>query len=74
VVIFGGKLSRHRLGRMFNLFFRFMFSKLTFPSTPELNDEPWALLKSHVIELNIEEYFFGWMFLAWGSVKPDGKS
>jgi SAM-dependent methyltransferase len=74
IVVFGGKLSRHRPGRMFNRFFRSMFSKLTFPSTPELNDEPWALLKSHVSELHVQEYFFGWMFLAWGPVKASTKS
>ncbi len=69
VVIFGGKLSHHRPGKIFNRLFRSMFSRLTFPSTPELNDEPWALLKSRVDELHVQEYFFGWMFLAWGSGK-----
>jgi SAM-dependent methyltransferase len=74
VVVFGAKLSRHRLGKMFNLFFRSMFSKLSFASTPDLNYEPWALLKTRVDELNVEEYFFGWMFLAWGSINAGRKS
>ncbi len=68
VVAFGGKLSRRRFAGVVNLPFRAMFSKLTFPSTPGLNYEPWTLLKTHLREFNLEEHFFGWMFLAWGSV------
>ena len=70
VVAFGGKLSRRRFAGVVNLPFRAMFSKLTFPSTPGLNYEPWALLKAYLREFNLEEHFFGWMFLAWGSVGP----
>jgi demethylmenaquinone methyltransferase/2-methoxy-6-polyprenyl-1,4-benzoquinol methylase len=71
VVIFGAKLSRRRLGGMFNPLLRSAFSNLTFASTPRLNYEPWALLKNHVDEITVQEYFFGWMFLAWGSINAD---
>jgi SAM-dependent methyltransferase len=66
VVAFGAKLSRHRLGRVFNLLFRSLW-KLSFSSTPAVNYEPWAPLKDPIDELHVQEYFFGCMFLAWGS-------
>jgi cyclopropane fatty-acyl-phospholipid synthase-like methyltransferase len=69
VVVFGGKLSRHRFREIPNLLFATVFSKLTFPSTPRMDYEPWALLKSRVHDLQVEEHFFGWMFLAWGSIE-----
>ncbi len=74
VVIFGGRLSRHRFRRIPNLLFSTMFSRLTFPSTPRMDYEPWALLKSRVHDLHVEEFFFGWMFLAWGSLHANGKN
>ncbi len=66
VVAFGAKLSRRRLGRTFNSIFRLLFSKATFPSTPELDYEPWKTLGKCVGALEVEELFFGWMFMAWG--------
>jgi len=75
VCAFGVKLSRHRLGKMFNSFFRSMVSKLSFPSTPDfLNYEPWNLLENRVDKLNVEEHFFGSMFLAWGSIQAGRES
>ncbi len=65
VVAFGAKLSHRRLGKVFNLLFRSLW-KLSFSSTPALNHEPWAPLKMRVGEFNVQEYFFGCMFLAWG--------
>jgi hypothetical protein len=44
------------------------------PGDRALNYEPWALLKNHLDEFKVEEYFFGWMFLAWGSVDHDRSS
>jgi len=74
VAAFGVKLSRHRLGKMFNLFFRLMVSKLSSPSTPDfLNYEPWNLLENRVDELTVEEYFFSCFFLAWGSINASRK-
>ena len=50
-----------------------MVSKLSFPSAPDfLNYEPWNLLENRVGKLEVEEYFFGCMFLAWGTI-PAGK-
>jgi len=75
VCAFGAKLSHHRSGKMFNLFFRLMVSKLSFPSTPDfLNYEPWNLLEKRVGKLTVEEYFFGCFFLAWGSINAGRKS
>jgi SAM-dependent methyltransferase len=69
VVAFGAKLSRNRLGRVLNPLFGSAFSKLTFASTPRLDHEPWLLLRDRVASLNVQEQFFGWMFLAWGATK-----
>lgn len=75
VCAFGVKLSRHRLGKLVNSFFRTMVSKLSFPSAPDfLNYEPWILVEKHVKELKVEEYFFGSFFLAWGSINAGSKS
>jgi precorrin-6B methylase 2 len=65
VVIFGARLSRHRFMKVFNLFFQAVFSRLTFPSTPALDYEPWALLEQRVGRLEIRKYPFG-MFVASG--------
>ena len=68
VVLFGVKTSSHRLGRILNPFFRMMISRLGFPTTPGLDDEPWRMVAKCVEKLDVEEYFFGSMFLASGSV------
>ena len=49
-------------------FFRMMISRLGFPTTPGLDYEPWRLVARHVEKLDIEEYFFGSMFLASDSL------
>ncbi len=67
VVIFGAKTSDNRLGGIFNPLLKKIFSKFSFPTTPGIDDEPWELLAKRVEKLEIEEYFFGWMFLASGS-------
>lgn len=68
VVAFGAKLSRHHLAGVPNLIFRCLM-KLSFSSTPKLSHEPWCVLKGRLAELEVEEYFYGCMFLAWGSKK-----
>lgn len=68
VVAFGAKLSHRRLGKAFNSLFRWMFSKATFSFTPKLDYAPWKTLEGLAGTLQIEEYLFGWMFLAWGSI------
>ena len=73
VVAFGAKFSQRRFGNAVNSAFGRLFSKLTFPSTPAIDFEPWVLLKERVNELHVEESFHGWMFLGWGSKKsPKG--
>ena len=66
IVAFGAKLSHRRLAKTFNSSFRFLFSKTKFSSTPKPEYEPWKMLESHVEALEVEELFFGWMFMAWG--------
>ena len=63
VVVFGAKLSSDRLGKIWNPLLRMLF-KLTFSTTPRPDYEPWRILARHVDKLDMEEYFFGLMFLA----------
>ena len=65
--------SLRQSGKLLNLLFRSLW-KLSFSSTPGLNDEPWGLLENRLAELHVQEYFFGCMFLAWGSLNAGGKS
>ena len=44
------------------------FPKISFPSTPVPDEAPWQVLAPTLRDLKIEEYFFGWMFLASGTV------
>jgi SAM-dependent methyltransferase len=67
VVVFGAKMTSNRLGEIWNPLLR-MLLKLTFSTTPTLDYEPWRMVAKRVKKLNIEEYFLGLMFLAWGSV------
>ena len=66
VVAFGGKTSTDRLGRLLNPVLRMLF-KLSFSTTSSPDYEPWRMLAKRVEKLDIEEYFFGLMFLASGS-------
>jgi SAM-dependent methyltransferase len=72
VVLFGAKLLRS--SKRFSSILRSVFSRLTFSSTPALDYEPLAPLEKRIGRLQVREYFFGWMFLAWGSIKTGGKS
>jgi len=67
VAAFGAKLSSSRLGRILNPFLRMLFN-LSFSTTPRPDYEPWRMLAKRVEKLNVEEYFFGLMFLTSGSV------
>lgn len=67
VVVFGAKTSSNRLGRILNPFLKMLFN-LSFSTTPRPDYEPWRILAKYVEGLDVEEYFFGWMFLASGSV------
>ncbi len=70
VVAFGAKLSRRRVGKVFNLLFRLLM-KFSFSSTPALNYEPWCLLENRLSEIHVQEYFFGCMFLVSGSYRKN---
>jgi hypothetical protein len=66
VMLFGVKLSERRLGSVPNLLFRSLM-KLSFSSTPQLNYEPWCALKDRLVDIQVQEYLGGAMFLAWGT-------
>jgi ubiquinone/menaquinone biosynthesis C-methylase UbiE len=68
VVIFGAKISNKSFGWILNGLLRLAFNTLS-SSTPSLNSEPWQLIEKRLHNFCIEEYFFGWMFLAHGSVE-----
>ena len=66
IVMFGAKLSQHPVVRLLNSPFAKAFSHATFASTPHLEYEPWKLLEQRLGKFEIQEYFFGIFFLAWG--------
>ena len=68
VAIFGAKISQRKYGWILNGLLRLAFARLSFPSGPQLESEPWIKLEKRLLRIEVEEYFFGWMFLAWGSV------
>ena len=68
IAIFGAKLSDGRLSKLLNPFFLFMCRKLS-PYTPLPDAAPWGLLASRIEDLNVQEFFFGSMFLASGMLK-----
>jgi hypothetical protein len=62
VVFFGAKTSARRGGRLLNGLLRRMMPRLSFASTPVPDAAPWRVLAPSLDSLQIEEYFFGWMF------------
>ncbi len=67
VSAFGAKLATRGFGRLLNPIIKALF-KLSFSTTPSPNAEPWELLSGYLEELEIDEYFFGLMFLANGKL------
>jgi SAM-dependent methyltransferase len=67
VVAFGSKLTKRRFGAGLNVVLRSLM-KLSFTSTPKLNDEPWTPLGAHFADVKVEEYMHGGFFLASGSL------
>jgi SAM-dependent methyltransferase len=67
VAAFGAKLSSKGLGSILNPVLRMLFN-LSFSTTPRPDYEPWRILAKRVEKLDVEEYFFGLMFLCSGSV------
>lgn len=75
IAIFGAKISNRRYGWILNGMLRLAFSKLSFSTSPKLEIKPWTTLQKRLTKLEVEEYFFGWMFLAWGYIdNPTGKT
>jgi hypothetical protein len=71
VVFFGAKISTRPYGWILNGLLRMAFAKLSFASSPKIERQPWITIEGRLARVNVEEYFFGWMFLAWGNVgKP----
>ncbi|MEO8514605.1 MAG: methyltransferase domain-containing protein [Ignavibacteria bacterium] len=70
VAFFGAKISKRRFGWILNGLLRVAFSKLSFPTGPQLEEKPWMIIEKHLTKLEVNEYFFGWMFLANGIVAP----
>jgi len=68
VAVFGAKISSNRLGRILNPLLKMAFKYLS-PTTPSPSYEPWGVLAKYAEELNVEEYFFGLMFLASGVLR-----
>jgi SAM-dependent methyltransferase len=70
VAFFGAKLTHHWLGAILNPVLRTL-SKLSFSTTPRPDYEPWAIVEKYTGAVEIEEYFFGLMFLASGTLKNE---
>lgn len=68
ISVFGAKLSDGRLSKLLNPFFLFMCRKLS-PLTPLPDSAPWLLLASRLDHVEVQELFFGSMFLAYGALK-----
>lgn len=67
VAIFGAKISNRRFGWLLNGLLRMTSAGLSFTSTPKVESEPWKILQRRLVKISIEEYFFGWMFIAYGT-------
>jgi SAM-dependent methyltransferase len=72
VVFFGAKASKRRHGWLLNGALNFAMTRLSLPTTPRLDNEPWRLAAEYLGELAVEEYFHGWMFIASGTFHRRG--
>lgn len=72
VALFGAKTSRRRGGWVLNGLLRTMMPRLSFASTPVPTDAPWSAVATELRDIEVREYFFGWMFLATGTWVPEG--
>jgi SAM-dependent methyltransferase len=67
VVIFGARLSDNRVGKLMNPLLRGLVKNLS-PQTPIPDAAPWLLLSQQLDGFKVEHYFFGSMFLAYGTI------
>jgi SAM-dependent methyltransferase len=68
VAFFGAKISHRRFGWILNGLLRMASDRLSFSSTPKIESKPWTILQKRLVNFSVEEYFFGWMFLASGRI------
>jgi SAM-dependent methyltransferase len=68
IAIFGAKLSNRWQSKFLNPLFLFLCRNLS-PATPAPDNAPWGLLASRVENIKVEEFFFGSMFMASGTLK-----
>jgi SAM-dependent methyltransferase len=66
-VVFGAKNFERPFGEVVEPVLRMLY-RLNLSGAPEPDRNPWGLLETWVEKLHAEEYFFGLMFLASGSV------
>ena len=69
VAFFGAKTSKRRGGWILNWPLRWGMPRLSFATTPVPDDRPWILWEPILVDLQVREYFFGWMFLATGRLR-----
>jgi SAM-dependent methyltransferase len=74
VACFGAKLSSGPAGWILNAPFRWLMPRLSFATTPVPTSTPWDLWAPHLDQVEVREYFFGWMFLATGRVRVDTRA
>ena len=67
VVFFGSKVSKRRFGWLLNSPLNFAMTRLSLPTTPGMETEPWHLAAEQLSEFVVEEQFYGWMFIAAGT-------
>ena len=70
VAFFGAKTTRRPHGWLLNGLLRSAMPRLSFASTPVPTDAPWTAAAPELQEVEVREYFFGWMFLAVGTWMP----
>ena len=74
VVFFGSKVSKRRFGWLLNFALNFALTKLSLPTTPGLEAEPWRVASEQLGDFVVEEFFHGWMFLAAGTFRASPRN
>jgi SAM-dependent methyltransferase len=74
VAFFGSKVSRRRFGWVLNSALNLAMTRLSLPTTPGLETEPWRLAAEHLEEFVVEEHFYGWMFIAAGTFRASPRN
>ena len=69
VVLFGAKRSTRPFGWLLNRPIHFALTRFSLPTTPGLELQPWLCAAHHLRDLEVHEYFHGWMFLAAGTLE-----